>query len=134
MIAALVLLSCLASLQVRCGMGNGCYTGLDASSSWKSTIYYLHSYEWVSSYIRRRNSQFFHREKHRERRPKRSAQGRVLRAVFTATQSIECEWSISRYGCHGVNYLTMPRPWQLFCRGDVFSTCHERLNPCLRAC
>src|SRR5258706_13676707 len=38
------------------------------------------------------------------------------------------------YGCHGVNYLTMPRPWQLFCRGDVFSTCHERLNPCLRAC
>src|SRR5712675_1535472 len=96
MIAALVLLSCLASLQVRCGMGNGCYTGLDASSSWKSTIYYLHSYEWVSSYIRLRNSQFFHREKHRERRPKRSAQGRVLRAVFTATQSIECEWGISR--------------------------------------
>src|SRR5258706_9003369 len=69
-----------------------------------------------------------------KRRPERSDQRRVLRAVFTATQSIECEWGISRYGCHGVNYLTMPRPWQLFCRGDVFSTCHERLNPCLRAC
>src|SRR5258708_15965755 len=122
MIAALVLLSCLPSLQVRCGMGNGCYTGLDASSSWKSTIYYLHSYEWVRSYIRRRNSQFFHREKHRERRPKRSAQGGVLRAVFTATHSIEGASGISRYGGHRVQSLIMPRPCQLFGRGDRFST------------